>query len=95
MKLTELTPDPDAKTTFGCKHCGSARLESLGVVMNHEHRKCQACGHLHIGWWRGGTLYHDRYCCDRIYQKGGGAEGSTATSRALHAAAVADRDTEQ
>ena len=90
MKLTELTPDPDAEG-FGCKSCGSARLESLGVVMNHEHTKCQACGHLHIG----GVLYHDTYCCDRLYQRKGGGEGSTTKSRELHAAAVADRDAKQ
>jgi len=93
MKLTELTPDPNAKNYFcgGCKHCGSARLEPLGMVGIHFHIKCQCCGHLHIG----GMLYHDRYCCDRVYQKVAGARGSTAKSRELHAAAVADRDSKQ
>jgi hypothetical protein len=71
---------------MNCRYCGSARLEDLGMVMHHPHQKCQACNHLHIG----GILYHDRYCCDRIYQQGGGAKGSTAASRALYAAAVAE-----
>ena len=92
MKFTELTPDPNAKNYFcgGCKHCGSARLAPIGMVMNHMHVKCQACGHLHIGE----ILYHDRYCCDRVYQKQDGT-GSTTKSHELHATAVADRDTKQ
>lgn len=80
------TCDPSA-----CKHCGSTRMEPLDRFMNHDRFKCQCCGHIHIEE----TLYHDHYCCDRVYWGKGGVEGSTTKSRKLHAAAVADRDDAQ
>ena len=65
-----------------CRHCDA----EMG-----DKEQCPSCGHRYVK----GMLIHDRYCCDRIYQGTGGAEGSTATSRTAHAAAVADRDAKQ
>lgn len=71
-----------------CKDCGSVRMKKL-MERHDDIRKlqCRDCNHIEIG----GMLYHDRYCCDMVFRKGGGAAGSTEASRARHAEAIEAR----
>jgi len=72
-----------------CQDCGSERVTK--IVERHDsisRRKCRDCNHVEIG----GVLYHDRYCCDMVFRKGGGAHGSTKESRARHAEALEARE---
>ena len=68
-----------------CKNCDSVRMKKL--MERHDDiskLQCRDCNHVEIG----GVLYHDRWCCDMVFRKGGGAAGSTRTSRARWAEAL-------
>lgn len=70
-----------------CQVCGS---ENMSPVHSTEHgiTLCMDCSHTHIG----GVAYHDRWCCDMVFRKGGGARGSTEASRSRHAEALEARE---
>jgi len=72
-----------------CKNCDSVRMKKL-MKRHDDIRKlqCRDCNHIEIG----GLLYHDRYCCDMVFRKGGGAAGSTEASRRAYEASLLARE---
>lgn len=72
-----------------CGHCGSENmLTRQKKRMGFKSTICLDCNHEHFGQ----TVYHDRWCCDMVFRKGGGAQGSTEASRSRHAEALEARE---
>ncbi len=71
-----------------CQNCGSESMSPVYSTSRYPITRCDECNHEHIG----GTVSHDRWCCDMIFRKGGGARGSTKESRARWAEALLARE---